>query len=171
VARYRIRAERSRIDAEARSSLHPIRAGVTGVRGWFDAEPGAPGLDPGVTPGGQVEIDVAGLRTGNALYDAELGRRLEAKRFPVARGEVRGVRRVAADRYAVRGDLTLHGRTSSVEGTVRVRVLDDGSAEVEGELAIDMRDFGLEPPRVLLLKVHPRVTVRGHVVAGREDGA
>jgi hypothetical protein len=33
----------------------------------------------------------------------------------------------------------------------------------------DMRDFQLDPPRLLMLKVHPQVRVRGRLVAVRED--
>jgi hypothetical protein len=32
----------------------------------------------------------------------------------------------------------------------------------------DIRDFKMDPPRLLMLKVHPEVTVRIDVVAGRQ---
>jgi hypothetical protein len=40
--------------------------------------------------------------------------------------------------------------------------------EIEGEQVIDMQDFGLKPPRILMFKVEPRVRVRARVVAERE---
>jgi hypothetical protein len=40
---------------------------------------------------------------------------------------------------------------------------------VEGEQVFDVRAFNLEPPKILLLRVHPDVTVRVRVVAERED--
>jgi polyisoprenoid-binding protein YceI len=170
VARYRIVPERSRLEAEARSSLHPIRAETTGLEGYFEAELAGDRFGPAVAPTGCVEIDAERLKTGNFLYDGELGRRLETRKYPRIRGEVRGVQAIdSGSRHAVRGALTFHGVTRPVEGEVRVRSVGERTVEIEGELVLDMRHFDLEPPRVLMLKVYPEVRVRGRVVAERED--
>ena len=50
-----------------------------------------------------------------------------------------------------------------------LRVLDDGNFEVEGEKVFDIRDFGLTPPRILMLKVYPDVKVRGRIVAEKTE--
>jgi polyisoprenoid-binding protein YceI len=71
-------------------------------------------------------------------------------------------------RYHVRGDLSLHGVTKPIEGDVTLRAIDDETVEVEGEKVIDLRDFGLQPPKILMLKVYPDVKVRAKVVATRE---
>jgi polyisoprenoid-binding protein YceI len=169
MARYRIVPERSRIEAEARSSLHPIRVETVGLEGYFDAEIVGARLDPSGPPSGCVEIDADRLKTGNGLYDRELERRLEIRKYPRIRGEVRGMREVdSGRRYVVRGDLTFHGVTHPEEGEVGLRTLDERTVEIEGQLIIDMRNFGLEPPRLLMLKVEPDVRVRGRVVAQRE---
>jgi polyisoprenoid-binding protein YceI len=72
-------------------------------------------------------------------------------------------------RYVVRGELTFHGVTHAVEGEVGLRSLDEQTVEIEGHQVIDMRNFGLEPPRLLMLKVEPEIRVRGRVVARREE--
>jgi len=167
--RYRIVPERSRIEAEARSSLHPIRVETAGLEGSFEAEVTADRLDPSTVRDAWVEIEAERLKTGNGLYDHELERRLEMRKFPRIRGEVRAMGEIDAGRYAVRGHLTLHGVTHAVEGEVRLRGVDERTLEIQGEQVFDMRDFGLEPPRLLMLKVHPEVRVRGSVVARRED--
>src|SRR5262245_38624959 len=169
MARYRIVPERSRIEAEARSSIHPIRIETEGLEGYFEAEVSGDRIDASVTPSGRVELDAERLKTGNGLYDHELERRLEMRKFPRIRGEVRAMREIDAGRWAVRGDLTFHGVTHAVEGEVRLRGLDARTLETHGEQVFDMRSFGLEPPRLLMLKVHPEVRVRGSVVARRED--
>ena len=70
----------------------------------------------------------------------------------------------------MRGKLSFHGATKPVEGEVTLRVVDGGHAiEVVGERAFDIRDYDLEPPRLLMLKVYPDIKVRGHVVAEREE--
>jgi polyisoprenoid-binding protein YceI len=169
VARYRIFPERARLEAEARSSLHPIRAETTGLQGWFEAELNDDRFDAKVPPSGRIELDVDRLKTGNPLYDMEIARRLESRKYPFVRGEVREIRELdSSGRYAVQGDLTLHGVTRPVEGEVRLRVADPRTVEIDGEMRLDMREFGLEPPRVLMLKVYPDVRVRGRVAAERE---
>jgi polyisoprenoid-binding protein YceI len=168
VARYRIVPERSRLTAEARSSLHPIHVETTGLRGGFEAELVDGGFAAGTAPTGHVELDAKRLKTGNGLYDGELERRLETRKFRVVGGDVREVTALDGGRHRVAGDLSFHGVTHAVEGTVRLRALTDRTVQVEGDLVFDMRHFDLEPPRLLMLKVHPQVRVHGHVVAEKE---
>ncbi len=109
------------------------------------------------------------LKTGNALYDRELERQIEVRKYPRIRGEILEVKEIEAGRrYRVKGNLSLHGVTKAVEGEVNLKVLDDGNFEVEGEKVFDIRDFGLTPPRILMLKVYPDVKVRGRVVAEKQ---
>jgi len=167
--RYRIVPERSRLWVEARSSLHPINVDTRGLEGFVEVETSGEADGSAVRPvAGRVEIDTDRLQTGNPLYDRELERRLEARKFSRVRGDVREVTPVGGNRYRVRGDLSLHGVTRSVDGQVTLRVVDERRVQVEGERVFDMRDFGLEPPRILMLRVHPDVKVRGRVVAERE---
>ena len=161
---------RSRLRIEATSSLHPIRVDTTGLEGAFEAALIDDQPDLTVPPTGRIEIDAERLMTGNMLYDRELERRLEMRKYPRIRGEIVAVEADGDDRYRVRGNLSLHGVTRPVEGTVRMRVGEDGTIEAEGEHVFDMRDFALDPPRLLMLKVHPQVRVRGRLVAVREDG-
>ena len=39
-----------------------------------------------------------------------------------------------------------------------------------GESQFDIREFGMEPPRMLMLKVQPEVGIRVEIVAVRESG-
>jgi hypothetical protein len=36
---------------------------------------------------------------------------------------------------------------------------------LEGESTFDVRDFGMEPPKILMLRVHPEVNVRVQIFA------
>src|SRR3954447_11424130 len=80
MTRYRIDPERSRVVIDARSSVHPIHTEVTGLTGWISLGPEA--------SGGSVELPVERLRSGNPLEDAELRRRIDARRFPTITGTV-----------------------------------------------------------------------------------
>jgi polyisoprenoid-binding protein YceI len=169
MARFKIVPGRSRFWVEARSSLHPIKAETAGVGGYLEAEIDGGQPDLKVPPQGKIEVDVDSLKTGNALYDRELERQLEVRKYPRIRGEILEVKELdAGRRYRVKGNLSLHGVTKTVEGEVNLKILDDGNFEVEGEKVFDIRDFGLTPPRILMLKVYPDVKVRGRVVAEKQ---
>jgi hypothetical protein len=58
-------------------------------------------------------------------------------------------------------------RTRVIEGQGNVRV-ESGRVTVEGERDLDFRQFGLEPPRLLMLKVEPLVSVHARIVATAE---
>jgi polyisoprenoid-binding protein YceI len=109
------------------------------------------------------------MKSGNVLYDRELERRLEARKYPFIRGSVREVTALGdGQRYRVLGQLEFHGVARPVEGEVRLRVVDERTLEIEGERVFDLRDYGLEPPRILMLKVYPEVRVRAQVIAEQE---
>ena len=67
-----------------------------------------------------LEIAVTELRSGNGLYDAELLRRIDARRHPVVTLHLLDCTPVGApDRYHVRGEITFHGATRAIEGVGR----------------------------------------------------
>ena len=44
----------------------------------------------------------------------------------------------------------------------------NGTLRLTGESIFDIRDFGMDPPRILMLKVEPEVGVRVEILAERE---
>ncbi len=169
VARFKIIGERSHFWFDARSSLHPIKAETTAIDGFVEAETDGAGLDLTSPPHARIQIEAATVKTGNGLYDRELERRLEVRNYPHIVGEVLEVSESSAgSRYRVRGNVSFHGVTKPIEGEVRLRVVDGGDLEFEGEKVFDMRDFGLTPPRILMLKVYPEVKVRGRIAAEKQ---
>lgn len=166
--RFRVLPERSKVWIESRSNLHPVHAEGDQVVGFVEAEVSGDRLLLNPSPRGRIEVPVERLRSGNALYDRELLRRIDARRYPTIVGEIREVRATdRPDRYRVVGDLSFHGVTRTVEGEVTVRI-QDGRLVIEGEQTFDVRDFGIEPPRILMLRVYPDVKVRLRVEATPE---
>ncbi len=47
-------------------------------------------------------------------------------------------------------------------------VQDDKTIRLEGESTFDVRDFGMDPPKMFMLKVEPEVRVRVVIVAEQE---
>jgi polyisoprenoid-binding protein YceI len=163
MAARRILSEASEVLVDARSSLHAIHGRASRLSGQVEVDIVAG--RPGPTFAGRIEVPVGGLRSGNPVYDRELHRRVDARRFPTITGEVRSATAVGDDGvFRVEGDLTFHGVEQRISGEVRVSV-DGDSVVVEGEHVFDVRDFGITPPRILMLRVEPEVTVRIRLVA------
>jgi len=166
MTRFRIVPERSKVFIEASSSVHPIHGEAAGLEGSINADFDGDGLDLSSLPEMSVELPVEALKSGNKLEDAEMMRRVDARRYPRIRGVVRDIKSKGDDgRYLMTGDLTFHGVTQSVDGEVTIRRQDDKTLVIEGEREFDIRDFNVTPPKILMLKVHPEVKVRIRVEA------
>ena len=87
--RYRIVPPRSRVWIDARSNVHPIHTEADGLEGWveLDIDDGTVNVDQ--TPRGHLEYPVENLKSGNALEDRELRRRIDTRRYPTITGELK----------------------------------------------------------------------------------
>jgi DNA-binding PadR family transcriptional regulator len=166
--RFRLVPDRSVVMVEVRSTVGPISFGALGVTGWVEAELAEGAIRPGTQPAARLEIAVDGLRSGNSVYDAELLRRISARRFPNVTLDLRDcVASGSENRYRLAGELTFHGATRPVDGTVNVEVASERLV-VTGEQVFDIRDFDVPSPTVLMLRIYPDVRVRLHVEADLE---
>jgi polyisoprenoid-binding protein YceI len=126
-------------------------------------------VEPDPRPAARLELQIESLSSGNALYDAELRRRIDARRYPRAIVELRELSVVGdVARYQLQGDLTFHGITREVRGTISANFEPDGSMKVAGEQIFDIRDFNVPSPTILMLKIFPDVRVRLDLVAQPE---
>ena len=162
MARYVVVPGLSRVWAEARSSLHPIRVETAGFEGEIEAEETEGRIR--LVPPTRISLAVGLLKSNNALVDAELKRKLDARRFPRITGELREAAASSGPRCLLRGSLTLHGVSREMEVEASVRAPEADLLEVEGEKVIDMREFNLVPPRFLIFKVEPFVRIRARLV-------
>ncbi|MGH7911427.1 MAG: YceI family protein [Candidatus Dormibacteraceae bacterium] len=168
---YRVVAGDSELVADLRSSVHPIHARSNELRGEITGEFDDDGrLNLKAPHGGSIEVSVATITSGNRLNDIEMQRRAEIKRYPLLRFSVRDVRRADAD-GSYRGTLIVdaHGRSRTVEAAFTL-ALEGSWLKLQGEHTFDMRDFGVQPPRILTLKVEPDVKVRVRLLAEETDG-
>ncbi len=166
VQTYQVIPERSAVLIEARSTVGPITFGAVGLTGVVEAEMRGGVIWPAHATRATLEVPVTGLCSGNGLYDAELLRRIEARRYPIAKLELSECIVVgSAGRYRVTGRLDFHGVVRSLEGTVTVDPRPDGSIIVTGGHAFDIRDFDIASPTVLMLRIYPDVTVKLQVEA------
>lgn len=166
---FDIDPEHSRLFIEARSSVHPIHSESKGPEGFIDAEVTGDGqLDLRHPVTARLELSVDRLSSGNPLYDREMKRRVDARRYPGITGELREMRPAGTPhRYLATGDVTFGGVTRSVTDELAVSMPDDTTIVLEGEHVFDVRQFAMEPPRIMMLRVHPDVNVRVRIVAAR----
>jgi hypothetical protein len=172
VVKFVIDSDRSKVWISARSSLHPIHAETAGLEGWFEADLlGGRRLNLTVSPRARLDLPVGMLSSGNPLYDREMRRRVDARAFPMITGELTTIKEASGKgRYTVGGDLTFRGVTRSFEDEMTLSMPNKHTLCLDGERVFDIRDFGMEPPRILTLRVHPEVTVRVSIVASDNRG-
>jgi polyisoprenoid-binding protein YceI len=170
VTRYRIAPTRSRVWIEARSNVHPIHTEATGLEGWLDLDIGDGEVNVDQPVLGHLEFPVENLKSGNSFEDRELKRRIDARRYPSIVGDLKSMKQTdEPSRYIVGGDLTFRGTTRSYEDEMTAELHDGRTVTMSGESVFDIRDFGMDPPRILMLKVQPEVTVRVELVAEKES--
>lgn len=160
---------------EARSNVHPIHTEAEGIDGWLDLDITSGSDDTSrvnidQTLLGHLEFPVDNLKSGNAFEDRELRRRIDSRRYPNITGDLKSMKQAdGSSDYIVGGDLTFLGVTRSYEDTMTVAEVDDRTVTLAGASMFDIRDFGMEPPRILMLKVQPQVSVRVEIVAEKES--
>jgi YceI-like protein len=171
VPRYQIVPDASQVWIEARSMLHPINTWTDGLEGHLDVVVTDGRLDLGVPPAGRLSLDVERLKSGNRFEDRELHRRMDARRYPTIDGVLAGVEPTGQDdRYDVSGTVTFRGVTRSYKEAMDVDVSDGRTIRLEGRSRFDIRDFGMDPPRLLFVRVEPEVDVRVEIVARLSGG-
>lgn len=167
--RFVLDAARSAVLIDARSTVGPLCFSTTDVAGWLYASVVGEGVSNRVAPSACLTMEVRGLSCGNKLYDAELHRRIDSRRYPTAKVELRDCEPIApGSRYRLQGALTFHGITRPAEGTVSIEPLSDDRIVISGEQAFDIRDFKVPSPTMLLFRIFPDVRVRLHAEAALE---
>jgi polyisoprenoid-binding protein YceI len=169
LTRYTFDSVRSGVWVSGRSSLHPINTETRGINGWFEASfrnDGTLDLDQGVS--GELQLSVDRLTSGNQLYDRELRRRMDARRYPTIEGQVAQITANGMHpHYLVAGDVSFHGKTRRFEH--EMRITSSGSAvELRGDYIFDIREFGMKPPSMLMVRVYPEISVRVELHGTRE---
>lgn len=167
--RFRLVPDRSVVLIEVRSTVGPISFGSIGVTGFVEAviEDGIVQSAPGVAA--RLQIDISRLSSGNRLYDAELMRRIDARRFPTATVELQECEHLGSGSlYHLNGNLTFHGVTRAAHGSVTVDPMSQSRLVITGEQVFDIRDFAIPSPTVLMLRIYPDVRVRLHAEAELE---
>ena len=156
---YRIDPSSSTVEIAAKSTLHGIDGRADGVTGTVEIGSG------GALVGAHVEVEAERLRWGNPLLDRETRRRINVRAHPMIRGDVRAIDSTEGASMHLRGTIAFLGVENEVDGNIAVTASSPGRIVVDGEQSFDVRDWGLEPPNLLLIRVEPTIRVHIHVEA------
>ncbi len=161
---YVVQTAASTLDFDAKSTLHGVHGKGSALTGFVEAlcEDGTLALDP--PPKMHVEFPIERLVSGNGMQDKEMWKLLDSKRNPLIRADLRELRAGSGTNYAASGEITMCGRVRKYDGTLTV-VCGGDEITVSGALKVDIRDFGITPPRFLMFTVQPEVNVRLHLIA------
>ncbi len=119
VQRFCVSPDRSAVLIEARSTVGPITFGAIGIVGWIETTVDDGALEPGEHTRAHLEIALERLASGNRLYDAELLRRIDARRHPLVTLDLDAVTPIGPpERYALVGSIDFHGVRRQLQGTV-----------------------------------------------------
>ncbi len=170
MTRYRIVPERSTVSIDARSNVHPFHSETSGLEGHVELNFGADGaVDPATKAAGTLSLSVSRLQSGNRLEDREMHRRLDARRYPAISGELDVIEPAGGDGlYRVSGTVTFRGVARPHTDDMTIRAVDDRTLSLSGRSRFDIREWGMEPPRILVLRVEPEVDVAVDIVAVAE---
>lgn len=167
--RFGLDPERSTLTIHATSSIHPIETATT-VTGWIELDvsaDGTPAADQ--APAAEIELALGEMRSGNPLVDREAERRLDVRRHPTVHGVLTQLGAPDADgRRMGAGDLTFHGVTRRITGELSITTV-DGGLHLTGHTELDVTDFGVQPPSLLVVKVHREVRVELDAFASSGD--
>ncbi len=117
------------------------------------------------TPSLRVVVPVAKLSSGNEFQDREIRKLISSPRHPNLVGELRRVEPgPLPDVYRVHGAITVLGIVQEYEGEVTIRV-DGRRVSIVGSQKMDIRRFGITPPRILTIQIYPDFDVTLQLVA------
>lgn len=161
---YDIDADQTYLEFDGKSSVHPIHAKATGVTGSFDAEvnDGAIAADP--APAMRFSVPVANIKSGNEMEDSQMRNLIGGPRYPNITAVLKSLTSLGQNRYTMQGEITVRGQSRTYDGEVTSSA-DGSQLTLDGQRSFDMREFNIQPPQILFLKVFPDVNVKLHLVA------
>lgn len=171
LARYRVTS--GEVVVTARSLVHDTRATWPKVAGTLVVDPAEPAREPT----GELEVDMRVFDAGDPLRNWKLRADMAPDRHPRATFRLERLEDVRTTGETVTavavGTLSWRGH----EVALRVRGagrLSPQNVEAEASFDLDVRTLGVEPPRVLMLKVESVVAVKVRFAAaesGKERAA
>jgi polyisoprenoid-binding protein YceI len=157
---YNVDTAQSKMLVQARSKIHDTTSTFDRILGSVDATP-----DTLEQEGAKASftVEMGSFDAGDWLKNKKLKSEIDPKNYPTATFELGGLDKVVkrddgAFEVKARGLLRYRGREVELEITGS-GTMDDGSIDAKGTFDLDLRDLGMKPPRFLMFKMEPELTV------------
>lgn len=158
--RYTVDTARSELLVRARSSIHDTNTKWTAVSGHVEAD-AATLEQAGATA--SFEVDMSEFDAGDWLKNRKLRKDMDVGRYPTATftlNELRDVGKQDDGSFVATAIGTLDWRGKRVTLEIAGKgTIDAGGVAATGTFDLDIRDLGMTPPKFLMFKVEPEVTV------------
>jgi polyisoprenoid-binding protein YceI len=168
MARFRVNTAQSTVKVGLRVNFHTSHVNADALSGVIECEVdehGIPRLDRPYSA--ELTLPVDAIKSGNGIQDLEMRRRFDASRYPTINARVtHGEALKGEGRYRAVAQVTMHGQTREIQGDVQLGVK-GRTLTIDGQQVINMKEFGIDPPRLIILKVEPDVDLQVHIVAER----
>ncbi len=166
---FRVNTAKSTVQVGLRVNLHPSHVNANALSGVISCEVDAKGRPRLDRPyGAELTLPVGAIKSGNGIQDREMRRRFDASRHPTITAKVtHGEALEGQGRYHAVAQLTMHGQTREIAGDVQLRI-DGTTMTIDGQQVINVKDFGIDPPNLIILRVEPDVDLQVHIVAERQ---
>ncbi len=70
--------------------------------------------------------------------------------------------------YVVTGDIAFHGKTRTFAHEMHIEVGEE-TVSLIGDYVFDIREFGMKPPSMLMIRVYPEISVRVELHGTRDS--
>jgi hypothetical protein len=171
VARHVVVPTMSRLYIDVQTTGKPIWGKGIWMSGWFRGALSGDQLLLDPKPEMHLDVPIASLRSENPFYDREMRAVMASRRHPSLLASLRDIWALSTpNHFGVIGDITVRGTTLPVEGTLKVSIFDKRLI-VSGEQMMDIRKFGVEPPKIPLVTIKPEFLVRIALVFEPEPAA
>ena len=116
--------------------------------------------------GGAAAVSLDQLSSGDRLRDWSIRRHLDVKKWPRASFEVETVSVLSREPWTanIHGTLGFRDQRKPLSVTATGKH-DETSLEVQAEFQLCLPEWGLKPPRFLVLKVDDTVSIHVHLYA------
>lgn len=111
---------------------------------------------------GSIDVSIKDFISDNSERDDHMREALGSSSFPKASYMISGVTSNGGDKYTLNGTLNLHGvsKPLSFDSTIT----NNGNVHIKAKSKIKMTDFGITPPKLLMLTVRNQVDLIVDVV-------
>jgi len=168
----------SEVTIEGTSSLHAFHCKTNKIMAYVDVDPGyTQDLTKVARPIASVKVNIVvrTLTCGNGQMDKNMYSTLDADKNPIIKYtmsgyDILGGTSPTSFTAETKGTLTISGKEKNIAMKINAARLSDGKATAQGEQAVLMTDFGIEPPSFMFgrLKVGNEIKVKFNLKAGPE---